>query len=219
MDDPGFRTLEGVVPASDCDAMLRALADRPGGRAGSRHLMSHPDVITMANSQRLLAIAREWVGSGAVPYRCTLFEKSGERNWLVVWHQDTTLPLATRFESPDWGPWSTKERIHYAHTPTWALENIVALRIHLDSSTPVNGPLRVIPGSHREGVLSDEQVFERARRSRPEEAIVGKGGVLVMRPLLIHASSKAQSPQPRRVLHVEYAASWDLGPGIRLAKA
>ena len=27
-----------------------------------------------------------------------------------------------------------------------------------------------------------------------------------MRPLLIHSSSKAQLPLPRRVLHIEYAA-------------
>src|SRR6266852_4137501 len=104
MDNFGFRTLEGILLPSECDALLRTFADRPGGRAGARHLMSHPAVITLANNQGLMRIAREWVGRGAVPYRCTLFEKSGERNWLVAWHQDTTLPLTARFESAEWGP-------------------------------------------------------------------------------------------------------------------
>jgi ectoine hydroxylase-related dioxygenase (phytanoyl-CoA dioxygenase family) len=181
--------------------------------------MSHPAVAELARGPELMAIARRWLGASAIPYRCTLFEKSGERNWLVVWHQDTTLPLTARNESPEWGPWSTKERILYAHAPAWALEQIIALRVHLDPSTPENGPLKVIPGSHREGVLSDAQVFEKAKRCASQDMVVGIGGVLAMHPLLIHASSKARDSRPRRVLHIEYAATLDLAPGIRVALA
>jgi hypothetical protein len=49
--------------------------------------------------------------------------------------------------------------------------------------------------------------------------LVPQGGVLAMRPLLIHSSSKARTPDPRRVLHIEYAESLDLAPGILLAIA
>jgi hypothetical protein len=38
-----------------------------------------------------------------------------------------------------------------------------------------------------------------------------------MRPLIVHASSKATDDRPRRILHVEYAASVALGAGIALA--
>jgi ectoine hydroxylase-related dioxygenase (phytanoyl-CoA dioxygenase family) len=181
--------------------------------------MSHPAVEHVANDSRLMEIACSELGSGAVPYRATLFEKSGESNWLVVWHQDTALPLAERFDSPEWGPWSMKAGIHYAHAPTWALERILALRLHLDDSTAENGPLRVIPGSHKLGVLPDERVFEIAREQPHVECLVPRGGILAMRPLLIHSSQKAESPDPRRVLHLEYAAGLNLAPGIRLAVA
>lgn len=154
-----------------------------------------------------------------MPYRATLFEKSDARNWLVVWHQDTALPLASRVDSAEWGPWSMKDGVTYAHAPTWALENVIALRVHLDDSKAENGPLRVIPGSHREGVLTDDHVFRKARESAAVDCIIRRGGVLRMRPLLIHASSKSIAPGPRRVLHVEYAASLDLGNGLRLAMA
>jgi len=40
-----------------------------------------------------------------------------------------------------------------------------------------------------------------------------------MRPLIVHASSKAQSDRPRRVLHIEYADSPNLGDGLELATA
>src|SRR5205814_6187075 len=128
-------------------------------RAGARHLMGQPAVAALASDSRLLGLARGLAGSGATPYRATLFEKSARANWLVVWHQDTALPLACRFDAPGWGPWSEKGGIAYAHAPAWALCRILALRVHLDASTSDNGPLRVLPGSHGMGLMTDEEVF------------------------------------------------------------
>src|SRR5579862_6340371 len=209
MNPSGYQITDRVLSSPACDALLDALSSGPGSRsrAGRRHLMSHPAVASLSRRDELLAIARGWLGAGAVPYRATLFEKSGDRNWLVVAHQDTTLPLAAPTRSSEWGPWSVKEGVTYGYAPTWALSHILALRIHLDASTPDNGPLRVIPGSHLHGVLSDDEVFRMARERPWVECLVGRGGVLAMRPLLIHASSKARTPDPRRVLHLEYAAS------------
>src|SRR2546421_5506071 len=156
MDD-GFRIIEGVFPQEECEQLLAEL-QQPGisrSRAGARHLMGQAAVARGAGDERMLAIAREALGSTAIPYRATLFEKSGDSNWLVVWHQDTAIPLCERFDAPGWGPWSTKAGVVYAHAPTWALKRIVALRLHLDPSRADNGPLRVIPGSHRLGVLPD----------------------------------------------------------------
>ena len=221
MKDAGFWIEEDILSRRECGSLVEALSGgRAGrGRAGARHLMTHPAVAEVANDPRLLRIARRTLGGEAVPYRATLFEKSGRANWLVVWHQDTALPLAARFDSPEWGPWSKKAGILYAHAPGWALSRVLALRIHLDASTAENGPLRVIPGSHAAGVLSDEEVFSIARRQEHVACVVSAGGVLAMRPLLIHSSSKARAGAPRRVLHIEYADSLIWGGGIRLAVA
>jgi ectoine hydroxylase-related dioxygenase (phytanoyl-CoA dioxygenase family) len=181
--------------------------------------MSHPMIAAFARNSRLLAIARRGLGADAVPFRATLFEKSGQRNWLVAWHQDTALPLTSPFDASGWGPWSNKAGVSYAHAPTWALTRILALRIHLDDSTSENGPLRVVAGSHAGGVLNDDEVSDFARTHKHVECVVPRGGILAMRPLIIHASSKARTDKPRRVLHIEYADSLDLGPGVRLAIA
>src|SRR5262249_24538730 len=157
-------------------------------------------VAALASDPRLLNLAREILGGDAVPIRATFFDKSPEANWLVVWHQDTALPLTRRGEIAGWGPWSVKEGIHYAHAPGAALERVVALGIHLDDSNTENGPLRVIPGTHKLGVLSDDAVAQLAQQSNPTNCIVPQGGLLAMRPLLIHSSSKSQSDAPRRVL-------------------
>ena len=220
MDD-GFATIEGVFSQEECDSLLAELR-LPGvkrSRAGARHLMGQAAVGRVARDERVLGIARESLGGAAVPYRATLFEKSGESNWLVVWHQDTALPLRERREVPGWGPWSVKEGVSYAHAPASALEQVVALRVHLDDSTSENGPLRVLPGTHTLGVLTDEQIHGLSEKIAEVECLAPRGGVLAMRPLIVHASSKSRIETPRRVLHIEYARRSVLFDGLEVAIA
>jgi ectoine hydroxylase-related dioxygenase (phytanoyl-CoA dioxygenase family) len=96
---------------------------------------------------------------------------------------------------------------------------VIALRVHVDDSTAENGPLRVLPGTHSHGVLSDEQIHSLADEVRAVECLVPQGGVLAMRPLIVHASSKSQVAAQRRVLHIEYAAAFKLENGLELAVA
>lgn len=219
--DLSFWIEPNVLGPRECDRLTDHICrgELPRSRAGARHLLSDPAVSALASDPRLLSIARAGLGGSAAPFRATLFEKSGRSNWLVVWHQDTALPLAVRFDSAEWGPWSEKAGIIYAHAPTWALARVLALRVHLDDSVAENGPLRVIPESHRLGVLADDEVFRVAREREAATCLVARGGVLAMRPLVIHSSSKSATDAPRRVLHLEYADSLDLAPGIRLAVA
>jgi ectoine hydroxylase-related dioxygenase (phytanoyl-CoA dioxygenase family) len=219
MTDSGYFIEEPVFTQRECNELAQALSGAKRTRAGVRHLMSNQAVASAAADPRLLAIARLALGADAIPFRATLFEKSGDKNWLIGWHQDTALPLAARFNAEGWGAWSEKAGITYAHAPAWALSHVVALRLHLDESTFANGPLRVIPGSHTLGVLDDDAVVA-CTKTRPEATCpVARGGVLAMRPLLIHASSKVACDAPRRVLHIEYVDSLELAPGICLAIA
>jgi ectoine hydroxylase-related dioxygenase (phytanoyl-CoA dioxygenase family) len=215
----GFEVLPCVFTSYEVGNLAAALEDVDRSRAGARHLMAHPAVAGAAHDERLLAIARRWLGPDVHPYRATLSDKSPEANWLVVWHQDTALPLHRKVDVPGWGPWSEKAGVLYAHAPASALEAVVALRLHLDDSHADNGPLRVLPGSHERGVLSDEALRELAHDAQAEECLVGRGGIVVMKPLLVHASSKSSSPAPRKVLHIEYAKSLlqEGGLGLRVA--
>ena len=155
----------------------------------------------------------------ALPFRATLFDKIPEANRLISWHQDTALPLREKVDAPGWGPWSEKEGVIYAHAPAEALQQVLALRLHLDDCMEANGPLRVLPGTHELGVLSDEEIERHATYQEPVECLVSKGGVVAMRPLLVHASSKSRVQTPRRILHIEYSATKDLPGGLQLALA
>jgi ectoine hydroxylase-related dioxygenase (phytanoyl-CoA dioxygenase family) len=215
----GFEVYPGIVSDDERAALLAALELVPRTRAGSRHVLSDPAVSDLAADARLTDIARSFLGAAPIPFRATLFDKSAGSNWLVAWHQDTALPFTRRFEEPGWGPWSTKAGVLYAHAPAWAMSRVIALRVHLDPSDASNGPLRVIAGSHELGVLTDAQLGDLAKTRAALECAVPAGGILAVRPLLVHSSSKSVSPSPRRVIHIEYADSRMLVPGSELAVA
>jgi ectoine hydroxylase-related dioxygenase (phytanoyl-CoA dioxygenase family) len=219
IENDGFAILPRALGNEEIDRLLEKIsaAAPRRSRAGVRHALGLGPVAELAQQPSLIGPARAILGPAAFPYRATLFDKSSKSNWLVVWHQDTALPLREHRETAGWGPWSVKEGVAYAHAPTAALEQILALRIHLDHSTKLNGPLRVLPGTHTLGVLDDDRVHELAAKMTQVECPVPAGGILAMRPLLIHSSSKSQVEAERRVLHIEYASSPSIASPLDLA--
>jgi hypothetical protein len=218
-DTHGYAITTDVFDRDEMTAALEALGhlDVSRSKAGARHILNVPAVHRLANDPRAIDLARRFVGDAPVPFRATLFDKSPASNWLVVWHQDTALPLRTRVDDPTWGPWSTKAGVLYAHAPAHALERVVALRVHLDDSTSSNGPLRVLPDSHRRGVLTDHDLQALAREIDAVDCVAPSGSVVAMRPLTVHASSKSTDGRSRRVLHIEYAESAVVGAGLELS--
>lgn len=220
MPDRGFEIMAPLFRPEELTAIDDAVAESAmRGRAGVRHLLRFDAVRDLARDPRLLAIGRRFLGGTPTPFKATLFDKSPASNWLVAWHQDTALPLRAHVDARGWGPWSRKAGQLYAHAPADALSHVVALRVHLDVSSAENGPLRVLPDTHRMGRLSEAQIDELARTIEPVECVVDRGGVIALRPLVVHASSKSRSLLRRRVLHIEYTVDLRFEPGIALAIA
>jgi ectoine hydroxylase-related dioxygenase (phytanoyl-CoA dioxygenase family) len=219
--DQGYAIHAGAFSRDEMRSIAASLevADLPRSRAGARHALACESVSHLAGDSRMIDLASRWLGARAIPFKATLFDKSPDANWLVAWHQDTALPMEAHGAAQGWGPWSEKYGVNYAHAPARVLENIVALRVHLDDSTAENGSLRVLPGTHTRGVLADEQVYELAKRIGPVDCHVAAGGILAMRPLIVHASSKIAAPVSRRVLHFEYSGTLEPEPGLRLRVA
>lgn len=219
LEEQGFANVPAVLSTRELIPILVSLADLepPRGRAGIRHVLGHPTVKVVAHNPRLLEMAQAVLGSGALPFRAALFDKAPDANSLTNWHQDTALPLREMLDVPGWGPWSEKQGVIYAHAPAAALEQVVALRLHLDDCTEETGLLRVIPGTHGIGVLSDAEIERHATYQQPVECPAARGAVVAMRPLVIHATSRSRSQTPRRILHIEYAATAEFAGGLRLA--
>lgn len=203
IDRDGFAIFRDVVPETVRVGLLASLG--PPAGAGRRGLLREPAVATLAQSENLLALVRPHVPAEPLPVRAIYFDKSPDANWLVTWHQDLTLAVRARAEVLGFGPWSVKEGVPHVQSPVELLERMLAVRLNLDDADEVNGALRVIPGSHLCGKLSATRIQEFRERSAEVICSVLAGDALLMRPLLLHASSRSHLPRHRRVLHIEYA--------------
>lgn len=191
-DRDGFVIVKRVLDACDCDAIGARLTLPQRLSAGTRALMAQPWCAELAIRLRTDPRLSELIPAEHAAVQCIYFEKSTSRNWLVPMHQDLSIPVAERIDHPELHGWSHKEGTPHVLAPICLLEQLVVVRVHLDDCLADDGPLRVVPGSHRSG----------ADASRPAvECIARRGDVLVMRPLLLHASSRASGRSARRVLH------------------
>ena len=197
--DAGFTIIENCCAPSECDDIVIQLGTISG--PGTRCLLDDSWCQTLsALLKRRVARAIPEISS-LVAVQCTLFNKSSASNWLVTFHQDRSIPVAPSVVSPTWPGWSQKEGMTFIHGTDELLAQMVAVRLHVDPCTSGNGPLRVIPGSHRAGTLSSEAIDDLREMTDEQQLLVGRGGVVVMRPMLLHASSKSHTIEARRILH------------------
>jgi hypothetical protein len=146
--------------------------------------------------------ARQVLGPDCFAVRAIFFNKIGKVNWHVPWHQDISIPIRRRMDNPGFSAFSVKEGVLHANAPASVLEQMVILRLHLDSALAENGAMQLIPASHTHGRLHDPP----PGHLPPVQPQIEAGSILRLRPLLFHASAHSRSDQPRRVVHIEYAA-------------
>lgn len=200
----GFCIARDVLSSGERQALLESLGPLSG--AGRRGLLAVPAVARLAHSTTLVDLVRPHLSAEPRPVRAIYFDKSSEANWLVPWHQDLTIALRSQADMPGFGPWSLKDGVPHVQPPVELLAQMLTIRLHLDDADESNGALQVLPGSHRFGRLTAARI----QQLRAEQSLflcsVAAGDALLMRPLLLHASSRSTSDRHRRVLHIEYAA-------------
>ena len=185
---------------------------------GHRNLMQRvPAIAGLATSPKIAALLKARLGSVPFIVRSIFFDKTPEANWLVPWHQDLSIAVKKRGDFPGYGPWSLKDGVPHVQPPVEILETMITLRLHLDDCDETNGALRVIPGSHCLGRLSSGEIGSIRSKQREILCSMRAGDALLMRPLLLHASSEATNPAHRRVIHLEYATR-PLADGLEWAE-
>lgn len=216
----GYALVEGVLDRATCDALCEAVATAAApndrrGLYGVRHLLRDVgEVRELAEAAEVRRLVEPMFGPDAFAVRGLYFDKTPEANWHVGWHQDQTIAVEQRMDVAGFGPWSVRDGVTHVRPPAEVLGAMVIVRLHLDPCGEDNGPLRVLPGSHRRGYLDAGAIREMRKSVDPVACCVGSGGAVVMTPLTVHASSPAVVPSHRRVVHLEYAAE-QLPGGLR----
>jgi ectoine hydroxylase-related dioxygenase (phytanoyl-CoA dioxygenase family) len=212
--EDGFESIPQVLDSEECEHLIDCLAGFEGQSAGTRSLLRYDWCKTLVS--RLRQHPRI-VGIIPADYRavqCTYFEKSTSRNWLVPIHQDLSIPVASRVPHADLRGWSEKEGELFVQPPESLLEQLLAIRVHLDACSKDDGPLQFVPRTHLLGRLSAQAARE-LRQSGPVVTCVHEqGDALALRPLTLHTSAKATGTSKRRVLHILFGPS-ELPFGLR----
>lgn len=216
IDREGFVLVRGLIDQAQTSAARIALQSiarnngvlvRRGAAYAMRNVLAQvPSMREIANAVMRGCWLEQLLGSEPFVVRSLLFDKTASANWPVGWHQDCTIAVARRADVAGFGPWSVKAGVHHVKPPEAVLANMLTARLHLDDCMAENGALQVIPQSHCTGYLDSDEVNGWIAH-RPRAIVEARAGdVLLMRPLLLHASRPAQSPSHRRVLHLEFAA-------------
>jgi len=198
----GYAITPGLIAQTEAAIAARALERMNVRSAGTRNLLQRPWCRALIQRVKARLVNQEALPSSYVAVQCTLFDKTPHRNWLVALHQDLSIPVKSRVGHPSFGAWSEKEGELFVQPPIEVLEMLVAARIHVDDCGLENGPLRVVPASHGRGRVSTTVAKQLKLTLGEEPCVVKRGDGILMRPLLLHASSKAVAPSRRRVLHV-----------------
>jgi len=203
VEEGGFGVIQHCLDETTVQQLCEKFDD---SRYPQRNLLSIPAVRQLATSRPVRKIMETVMGPECFAVRAIFFNKTRSANWKVVWHQDLTIAVRERIHVDGFGPWTTKNGVVHVQPPAEIMNDMLAIRLHLDESALDNGPLRVISGSHTKGRLSHEQIASYVKQDSLT-CPVARGGALVMRPLLLHASSACDIPKSRRIIHIEFAAA------------
>jgi hypothetical protein len=220
-ESDGFVKLKSLVPAAQIERLTQFVETARGTNraAGLRNLLARsPEIKAFAKSGSSFKLAQQLLDGEPIAVRAILFDKTPSTNWYVTWHQDLNIPVNERVECEGYGPWSLKDDVVHVQPPAAILEKMVSLRIHLDECSEKNGPIKFIAGSHRSGILQPIEIESFRDKCSVEICTAERGDIIAMRPLILHSSSTAESPEHRRVLHIEYAVA-RLPAGMQFAEA
>ncbi|MDP5202185.1 phytanoyl-CoA dioxygenase family protein [Flavobacterium sp. DG2-3] len=162
-----------------------------------------PETLPVIFNKKLQEIIEDTFGEGFFITKSIYFDKPEKSNWFVAYHQDLTISVDQKIEVENFENWTVKQNQFAVQPPAEILENNFTIRIHIDKTTKDNGALKVINNSHSKGILRIENLdFEKEKETICE---IEKGGIMIMKPLLFHASNKTTNNERRRVIHIEFS--------------
>ena len=162
-----------------------------------------PESYQFIFNDNIKKIINEIFGNDYFVVKSIYFDKPEKSNWYVSYHQDLTISVDKKLNLNGFGPWTTKQNQFAVQPPIDYLKNIFTIRIHLDDTDENNGALKVVPNSHSKEIYRPETIDWNVETE--EICAVNKGGIMIMKPLILHGSNRTTNNQKRRVIHIEFS--------------
>lgn len=213
LDYLGFTVINDIFTDMEINLILQSIKSADSSKSNFRKsddlfairqfLKEIPALQTLIFNDKLQLTIKNLLGDNFFIVKSIYFDKPESSNWFVSYHQDLTISVDKKADIANYGPWTVKQNQFAVQPPLDILKSIYTIRIHLDNTDENNGALRVVPGSHLKGVYRPETIDW----TKESEAIcsVPKGGIMVMRPLLLHSSGRTINNSQRRVIHIEFS--------------
>ena len=207
----GYLVMEGVLSAAEVEGLRRAADALAAGAKGltestdrfkldvfisstkTLQQIAQPhdldeEWITLAKDPRILDVVEDLLGPNLQLYYSMMMMKPPRQGFEAPWHQDLAFFAHDRAE-------------------------LLACQVYIDNSTPENGCLQVVPGSHKLGLLNhfkderfaeavqgDTSALDENQVALPVEA----GSMVLWHSLTLHRSAANRSDQSRRAVVFEY---------------
>ena len=208
----GFTVVNDIYDTSEVNAIIDIINKTDQSNSTFRKtndlfairqfLKEVPEVKQLIFNEKLKTLIAQLFSPNYFIVKSIYFDKPEKSNWFVAWHQDLTISVDKKVDLPAYGSWTVKSDQFVVQPPVNILQDNFTIRVHLDDTNEDNGALKIIEGSHI-------SIF------RPEkldiDTIIGTscnvpmGGIMIMRPLLMHASNRTTSNKQRRVIHIEFS--------------
>lgn len=208
----GFMVIDHIYTPAEVDAILQAIAladtsspafRKTGDLFAIRQFFNEvPGVFPLIFTDRLQKLITQFFGNDYFVVKSIYFDKPAQSNWFVAWHQDLTIAVDGKADIDGFNLWTVKQDQFAVQPPLEILETNFTIRLHLDDTDENNGALRVVPGSHTKGIYRPERIDWTVETETV--CRVGKGGIMIMRPLLLHSSGRTTDNNKRRVVHIEF---------------
>ncbi len=211
--DKGFSVISNVFSTEEIEKIIEVIQNIDTSKdtfrksedlfAIRQFLKEIPEVKDLIFNENLKTIIKEIFGENYFVVKSIYFDKPEKPNWYVAYHQDLTISVDKKVDLENFGPWTTKQNQFAVQPPLHILENIFTIRIHLDETDENNGALKVVPKSHAKGIYRPENIDWNVETENI--CNVEKGGIMIMKPLLLHGSNRTTNGKKRRVIHIEFS--------------
>jgi len=216
INSEGFTIIDNVYSENEIEKLISLIENITGNKTENATFRKSQDLFAIRQFHKeipqtlpfifnanLKDIIRSNFGEGYFITKSIYFDKPEKSNWFVAYHQDLTISVNKKTEAANFENWTVKQNQFAVQPPKEILEDNFTIRIHIDKTTKDNGALKVINNSHSKGILRIENLdFEKEKETICE---VEKGGIMIMKPLLFHASNKTMNNERRRVIHIEFS--------------